>query len=68
AVRGVSQLTARVTRVLDNLRGLLSSQKTLSVQGQALTVNNREGRLIADDSADISAEAVSGDGQNLARE
>lgn len=54
-------------RVLDNLRGLLSSQKTLSVQGQALTVNNREGRLIADDSADISAEAVSGDGQILSR-
>ncbi|MBC6573148.1 hemagglutinin repeat-containing protein [Escherichia coli] len=68
AVRGVSHLTARVTRVLDNLRGLLSSQKTLSVQGQALTVNNREGMLIADDSADISALAVSGDGQILSRD
>lgn len=68
AVRGVSHLTARVTRVLDNLRGLLSSQKTLSVQGQALTVNNREGMLIADDSADISARAVSGDGQILSRD
>lgn len=68
AVRGVSHLTVRVTRVLDNLRGLLSSQKTLSVQGQALTVNNREGMLIADDSADISALAVSGDGQILSRD
>ncbi|HGY3902589.1 TPA: hemagglutinin repeat-containing protein [Citrobacter koseri] len=68
AARSVSHLTARVTRVLDNLRGLLSSQKTLSVQGQALTVNNREGMLIADDSADISALAVSGDGQILSRD
>lgn len=68
AARSVSHLTARVTRVLDNLRGLLSSQKTLSVQGQALTVNNREGMLIADDSADISARAVSGDGQILSRD
>ncbi len=31
-------------------------------------MNNREGMLIADDSADISARAVSGDGQILSRD
>ncbi|HFH0422639.1 TPA: hemagglutinin repeat-containing protein [Salmonella enterica subsp. enterica serovar Bovismorbificans] len=67
ALRAAGSLNAAVSGALENARGLLSSQGSLTLQGPQLTVGNREGTLIADRDARLSAAALSGDGQVLSQ-
>ncbi|EBP0013545.1 filamentous hemagglutinin N-terminal domain-containing protein, partial [Salmonella enterica] len=71
ALRATSQLTATVRQALENVAGLVSSGGALTVQddaqGQQLSVNNRDGTLIAGKEGRISAAALSGDGRVLSQ-
>ncbi|EDG0478263.1 filamentous hemagglutinin N-terminal domain-containing protein, partial [Salmonella enterica subsp. enterica serovar Newport] len=71
ALRATSQLTATVRQALENVAGLVSSGGTLTVQdaaqGQALSINNQQGTLIAGTDGQITAATLSGDGQVLSQ-
>lgn len=71
ALRAASALTATVRQALENVAGLVSSGGTLTVQdavqGQALSINNQQGTLIAGTDGQITAATLSGDGQVLSQ-
>ena len=71
ALRATAQLTATVRQALENVAGLVSSGGTLTVQddtpGRRLSINNREGTLIAGTDGQIAAATLSGDGQVLSQ-
>nr|WP_242452231.1 hemagglutinin repeat-containing protein [Morganella morganii] len=71
ALRVTTQLTATVRQALVNVAGLVSSGGVLTVrddaQGQQLSINNREGTLIAGREGQITAATLSGDGQVLSQ-
>ncbi|MEY8769549.1 hemagglutinin repeat-containing protein [Erwinia sp. ACCC 02193] len=71
ALKATAMLSLTVRQALENLNGLISSAGTLIVQdaaqGQALSINNRKGTLIADKQAQIGAASLSGDGQVLSQ-
>jgi len=71
ALRAKQRLALTVQQALDNVNGLISSADTLTIQdrsqGQALSINNQQGALIADKEAQINAAALSGDGQVLSQ-
>ncbi|MGR3863914.1 hemagglutinin repeat-containing protein, partial [Edwardsiella anguillarum] len=71
ALRASAQLVATVRQALDNVAGLISSGGELTVQddaqGQTLSIHNLRGTLIAGTEGQITAAALSGDGQVLSR-
>ncbi|EFE7253722.1 hemagglutinin repeat-containing protein [Escherichia coli] len=71
ALRATVQLTSTVRQALENVAGLVSSGGVLTVrddaQGQQLSINNREGTLIAGTDGQITAATLSGDGQVLSQ-
>lgn len=71
ALRATVQLTSTVRQALENVAGLVSSGGVLTVrddaQGQQLSINNREGTLIAGREGQITAATLSGDGQVLSQ-
>ncbi|EGM0865561.1 hemagglutinin repeat-containing protein [Salmonella enterica] len=71
ALRAASALTATVRQALENVAGLVSSGGMLAVQdavqGQALSINNQQGTLIAGTDGQITAATLSGDGQVLSQ-
>ncbi|WPU21310.1 hemagglutinin repeat-containing protein [Cedecea neteri] len=71
ALRATVQLTSTVRQALENVAGLVSSGGVLTVrddaQGQQLSINNREGTLIAGTEGQITAATLSGDGQVLSQ-
>lgn len=71
ALRATARLTATVRQALENVAGLVSSGGTLTVQddaqGQQLSINNREGTLIAGTDGQITTATLSGDGRVLSQ-
>ncbi|EAW1321983.1 filamentous hemagglutinin, partial [Salmonella enterica subsp. diarizonae] len=71
ALRAITQLTASVRQALENVAGLVSSGGVLTVQddaqGQQLSINNRQGTLIAGTDGQITTATLSGDGQVLSQ-
>ena len=71
ALRAITRLALTVKQALENSGGLLSSSNALTVtdgaQGQALTIHNQQGTVIADNAAEIRAASLSGDGQVLSQ-
>ncbi|KER01677.1 filamentous hemagglutinin N-terminal domain-containing protein, partial [Photorhabdus temperata] len=71
ALRATNHLQANISQTLNNIQGLVSAGKQLTVKSEAqqphLVIHNRQGTLIAGEQADISAGALSGDGQLLSQ-
>ncbi|WP_387467974.1 hemagglutinin repeat-containing protein, partial [Photorhabdus sp. RM323S] len=71
ALRAAHHLQANISQTLNNTQGLVSAGKQLTVNSEAqqphLVILNRQGTLIAGKQADISARALSGDGQLLSQ-
>ncbi len=71
ALRAITSLALTVKQTLENISGLLSSSGMLTMtdgaQRLALTINNQQGMIIADNAAEISAASLSGDGQVLSQ-
>nr|WP_275670544.1 hemagglutinin repeat-containing protein [Photorhabdus khanii] len=71
ALRAAHHLQANISQTLNNIQGLVSAGKQLTVKSEAqqphLVIHNRQGTLIAGKQADISAGALSGDGQLLSQ-
>uniref|UniRef100_UPI0036DC1BB1 beta strand repeat-containing protein n=1 Tax=Photorhabdus sp. RM322S TaxID=3342825 RepID=UPI0036DC1BB1 len=71
ALRAAHHLQANISQTLNNIQGLVSAGRQLTVKSEAqqphLVIHNRQGTLIAGKQADISAGALSGDGQLLSQ-
>ncbi|WP_387696174.1 hypothetical protein, partial [Photorhabdus sp. RM157S] len=71
ALRAAHHLQANISQTLNNIQGRVSAGKQLTVNSEAqqphLVIHNRQGTLIAGKQADISAGALSGDGQLLSQ-
>uniref|UniRef100_UPI0036D8AD97 two-partner secretion domain-containing protein n=1 Tax=Photorhabdus sp. RM322S TaxID=3342825 RepID=UPI0036D8AD97 len=71
ALRAANHLQANISQTVNNTQGLISGGKQLIINGETpqphLVINNRQGTLIAGKQADISAGALSGDGQLLSQ-
>ncbi|WP_083451851.1 hemagglutinin repeat-containing protein [Photorhabdus heterorhabditis] len=71
ALRAANHLQANIRQTLNNIQGLVSAGKQLTLKSEAqqphLVINNRQGTLIAGEQATINAHSLSGDGQLLSQ-